>query len=154
MKTQKTAKVSELFPLDFDALKKGEVITQERIETIYRVRELEDPEKFRLAQMKLVEQIEEHRFDLYPRMKKNTVIIMQDAEAEEYNCERMKKHVSSLQRDTRRRARIERKSFDEVSRRAAESRDIGYGALAAVSARALRKANQEAKRLSASSEED
>lgn len=150
--TSERSNVSMLWPLDFDALQKGDVISQERIEAIYRVK-FSDADTYRLAVMKLVERIEAERSDLYPRTSKNTIVIMTDAEAEAYNCDRMKKHVEALQRDTRRRGRIERKEFDDAGRRAAESRDIGYGALAAISARALRKANQEAKLL-ASSEED
>jgi hypothetical protein len=145
--------VSDLFPLDFEALKKGDVIEQSRIESIYQVKFGTDPTRYRLMQMKLVEIIERERPDLYPRTDRATVRIMEDKEAEAYNCGRHEAHVRGLARDARRRGRINRSEFSDADRRAAESRDLGFAALAAMAKRELVKAEREALMLGPKEEE-
>lgn len=144
---------SDAFPLDFAALEKGSEVPREKIEEIYQVRQAADPERFRLSQLKLVELIEQKRRDLYPRTRGDAIRIMTDREAEQYNGERHRAHVAGMVRDARRRGRIDRSEFTDAERRAAESRDLSFSAMALMSRRALQKAEREAKMLAARPEE-
>jgi len=139
--------VSTPHPLDFDALAKGMTIEQAQIEEIYQVRADQDPDRFRLAAMKLVDLIEKRRPDLYPRQERRVIRIMEDAEAEDYNRGRIGAHVAGIARDTVRRGRIDRSGFSEEARRAAESRDIGYSMLQLVARKQFQAAEKEAKLL-------
>ena len=146
--------MSDAFPIDFEALAKGMVIDQKQIEAIYQHKAGADPDAFRLAQMRLVELIEKNRADLYPRIERHSIRIMTDKEAEEYNGARQRAHVRGIARDALRRGRINRSEFSDGERRAAESRDRGFSALALLTHRELRKSEREARLLGGKPDEE
>lgn len=144
--------VSELFPIDFNALQKGDVISQVRIETIYRVKAADDPNRYRTMMLRLVDEIEKERHDLYPRTRGNTVVIQTDEEARDHNANEQRRMVRSLGRNWRRRVRIDRKNFTDAEKRTEEARDMGYAAVALAARKALRRAERDAQLLAAGPE--
>lgn len=135
--------MSDAFPLDFDALQKGDVIPSQKIEKIYQVNLLRDPSKFQLRALGLSQQIHDERPDLLARVDGNTVRVMTDVEAEEWTNTQVVKAVSSIARNAKRRAVIDRGGFDEQQTRVAESRDRAITALAIMTRKQLAKARRE-----------
>lgn len=138
---------SHVHPIDFESLKKGDVVPGILIAKAKNVK-LSDP-NYRLAQMSLKKQIEDECPDLYPRCVGQDIAILSDAEADQYNSSRFADHVKGMTRDSRRRTRIDSSGFDENAKRAAESRDRSFAGIALMSKKALRKANKEASLLCA-----
>lgn len=136
---------NDLHPLDFSKLEKGDVIPQELIERAYLINRDVNYDRFRFAQMDLVEQIETRRTDLWPRSQGASVLVMTDAEAEEYCKKRVHDLVRALARTTGRRFRINRETFSPEARAEAESRDRTYSGLALLTGKELRKAESMAR---------
>jgi L-asparaginase II len=118
--------MSDAFPLDFEAITKDSIITQETIERIYRVRWRDDPDGYRLnAQLKLVGEIRSHRHDLEAHVvgKGRDIRILTDREAEENTQQRLKEAMNRQQTYTIRRGAIDRSGFSASELAIAEHRD-------------------------------
>jgi hypothetical protein len=138
---------SEPFPVDFDALRKGDVIDAIRIERIYNVRRATQPDRFRLSTLKLREDIERRRPDLLCRSVGDDVQIMTDQEAEAHTWDRIGSAVRQMGRSTTRRAVIDRSGFSDSQKAVAESRDRAATMLALANRKELAKAERESRML-------
>lgn len=138
------SKRSEVHPIDFSELKKGDVITRSKIEEITGERLALSEAKYNFAKMHLKQRIEHERPDLYPRGIGHDILIMTDQEAEAYNRTRHAAHVDGLALDSSRRARIDREAFSPEAKRAAESRDRSYQGIALMAKAQMKKAEREA----------
>lgn len=136
--------MSDVHPLDFAALNKGDVVPQEHIERIFNLSYNRDPERFRLAMLQLRKQIEERRKDLLVRCKGTRLEILTDHQAEDHTVDRYGKLVAAQLRTTQNRARIDRSGFDELEIKKAESWDRAMTgqALSAQKAVAAERRNQ------------
>ncbi len=110
----------ERFPLDFDALEKGQTIHTQEIEAIYGIPK--DDRQFRFKLMALRTQIEHERSDLLVRETRDALRIMTDREADEYLEGQTDKSVSRLKRTAARTLRVDRSDFTDAERRLSESR--------------------------------
>lgn len=118
--------MSDAFPLDFEAITKDSIITQETIERIYRVRWKDDPDGYRMsAQLKLIGEIRSHRRDLEAHVvcRGKAIRILTDREAEEDTQHRLKEFANRIQSYTIRRAAIDRAEFSASELAVAEHRD-------------------------------
>ena len=112
----------------------------------------EDP-RYRLALLRICEDIRSHRRDLLPRVSHDRVRVMDDREAEEHTHSEMRRGLRTFARNTRRRGAIDRSGFSADERRAAEVVDMAGAAIALHSRKALRDAETKAKALLAGGEE-
>lgn len=135
--------MSNVHPLDFEALKKGDVISQQQIESIYQVQLVLDADRFRFKAMELMGEIESARDDLLCRIDGGTVRVMTDAEAEEVTWRRIEQSVGTIGRNAKRRAAIVRDEFDDQQRKVAESRDLHATFLMVATRKQLQKARRE-----------
>jgi hypothetical protein len=108
------------FPLDFEALRKGDVIAPEVIEAAYRVSRAD--RNYQLATMKLKERIER---DLeargYPvtiKQEKDALRILTDPEAVEYNDAAFKASLRAIGRAHHRLCVVDTEQLTEQERRA------------------------------------
>lgn len=127
-------------PLDFDSLKKGDVITRQKLESICLP---VDERDLRIYMMKLGGQIESEREDLLVRYKGFSIHIMHDPEADEVTHERVRRGAKSIIRNTQRRARIDQSKFDSEQMRISEHRDRFATALALTMRKRLIKEQRE-----------
>ena len=141
--------MSEVFPVDFDALEKGQVIPAEKVRDIYRPA-TEQEHNFKC--MELVAEIERNRSDLFPVIRKGGIVILTDEEAHNYSIHRHAKLVGDMSRNARRRARIDHERLSEPQRREAEHWDAAMAAHAIDSKRQLRAARREALMLAGKTE--
>lgn len=144
---------TDAFPLDYEALQKGDVITQERIEAIYQVRYQNDPKQFQFRAMSLIESIESERPDLLARVDGQTVRIMTDIEADEVTNDRIERHVRGIGRNAKRRAVINRDGFSDEQKKISDVRDRNATALMIMTRKQMRAARREKLLLAASNEE-
>lgn len=140
---------NDMFPLDFESLNKGDVITESQLEQIYQLERRKDPDRFRLKMLALREDIERARPDLLCRCDGADVRIMTDQEAEEHTWERFAHAVRSMGRNAKRRAVIDRSAFDDTQTKIAESRDRAATMLALTTRKELAKAEREKRLLAA-----
>ena len=138
---------TELLPLDFEALKKGDVIDAVQIDRAY-----DNGVPFWQKQLRLVGEIEKHRPDLVIRTRKQTIVILSDPEASDCLWERTKKDARSMRRNAKRRGRIDVSALDARQRRVCEHRDIVSGLLAAQAVRGISKAEKDQRILAAGGE--
>src|SRR5690606_4572735 len=103
----------------------------------------DDPDRYRLKQMRLVEDIRKHRPDLFPRCKKQSVRIMTDIEAESYSRGEYLRHVRGMATTLVKRTAIDRDEFNDGERRAAEHWDSAMSITALQARRAMLKARRE-----------
>ena len=129
---------NDLLPLDFEALKKGDVIDVVQINRAY-----DNGVPFWQKQLRLVGEIEKHRPDLVIRTRKDTIVIMSDPEASDCLWERTKKDARSMQRNAKRRGRINVTALDQRQRRVCEHRDIVSGMLAVQAVKGINKAERD-----------
>ena len=130
-------------PIDFDALRKGDVVAAEVIEEAMGISVTE--EQYRLAQMSLRDQIQRERPDLIARMRGKNIHVCTDEEADDYTWSSVEKAVRRIGRNAQLRGRIVRADFDDSRRRAAQTRDQAGTMLAIDSAKRTRKANRDAR---------
>jgi hypothetical protein len=135
--------MSEIFPLDFEGLEKGDVVPCEKIERIYQISHLTDPLAYQLKTLALSKQISDERPDLLARVEGLTVRVMTDLEAEEWTHAQATRAVASIARNARRRAVIDRSEFSEEEKRVAESRDRTITALALMTRKELARARRD-----------
>lgn len=135
--------MSDLFPLDFEALKKGDVIPEERIEKIYNVSRRRDPERYRLSMLRLKGDIEQARGDLVCRSKKYAIHVLLDQEAEGHTWDRFNHGAREMLRNTERRARVDRGGFNGAQVAVAESRDRTMTMLALANKKEIAKTERE-----------
>lgn len=145
-----TEEITELYPLDFDALSKGEVVSEERIREIYKTT-TEQEQAF--ACLNLIGQIERERPDLYPVTKKGSVVILTDQEAHEHSVNRHTKLVGDMRRNARRRTRIDASEFSDAEKRMVEHWDVQTAAQSMEAARRLKASKREALLLAAPKKE-
>lgn len=143
---------SDRYPLDFDALHKGDCIPCDQIERIYQVNHRTDLTSFQFKALELSQNIHRERPDLLARVDGYSVRIMTDAEAEEWTYAQTRKAVASIARNARRRAVINRDQFTDEQRRVAESRDRSVTALAIIASKNLAKQRREELLMSTSDE--
>lgn len=132
------------FPIDFDALRKGDMIEQSKIESIYLVKFKDDPNAFRFSQMRLMGEIRSHRRDLAAHVKTsgNCLEILSDEQAEDHTRRQFEQSRTRITTVTRNRASIDRSAFEASKLSAAESQDR----LQQVSSLELRKLEKEHQR--------
>lgn len=135
---------SELFPLDFEALNKGDTITQNQIESIYQTRYAIAPDEYRRKMMDLGSRIERERpGELLVKYDGLTLRIMTDHEADEVTHKRIVHAVGTIGRNSHRRAAINRDEFSGEQKKVAESRDMFATTLALATRKELRRAKRE-----------
>ena len=135
---------TDAFPLDFGSLKKGDVISQEQIESIYNMRFTDDQNRYRFNVMQLGSLIERERpGELLVRAEGLTLRIMGDKEADAVTHKRIVQAVGSIGRNAVRRAAIDRSEFSGEERKTAESRDVFATAIAISTKKQLQKARRD-----------
>jgi hypothetical protein len=134
--------MSELHPIDFQALTKDSTIDQAQIERIYNVRKQQAPEAYRLCQLRLSHDIEHNRRDLLCRIQGDGIRIMTDSEANEHTWDEYRRGVRKIAKQARRRTAIDAASLPEGERRVAELRDAHVTAQAIMNRKALAKAKR------------
>lgn len=140
---------SEPFPLDFEALQKGDVLSREQIvKALGRPIVGErltpfDEHRFRMLAMQLGGMIESERPDLVVGYHHDTIRILTDIEAEEATKRRCRSAVRSIGRNARRRAAIDRSEFSAEQLREAETNDRSITALALMTRKELARAQRE-----------
>lgn len=117
--------MDDTFPLDFESLRKGDVIPQEKIEKIYLCKRSEKPDEYPWKVVGLCEQIRSRRPDLEAHVcgRDNGIAILTDAEAENKTQSDIERAQQKIITTTKRRASIDRTHFDEQARRIAEYND-------------------------------
>ncbi len=146
--------MSELYPLDFDALTKGDVIDRGRLESIYNVRKQAAPDAYHLCQLRLCSDIERARSDLLCCISGDTVRVLTDAEGDEHTWKEHKRAVRKMERQVRRRRAIDLDKLTENQRKVAELRDAHVTAQALINRRALTNAQREMRLLPGASEDE
>ena len=116
---------TDAFPLDFEALQKGDLITQEKIESIYLVKYRDDPKQYAFCQMRLAGEIRNHRHDLAAHVKgrDTSIEILTDEQAEDHTRKLFEQARQRIVTTGVRRASIDRGGFDAAKRTASESQD-------------------------------
>lgn len=128
---------TEKYPLDFDALEKGQYIDAETLTHIFNVRP--GTQLFSLKTMQLKMRIECERADLIARGEGQGIRILTDEEAGPYLHGRMEAHVRGLAKTSQKRSRIDPNALTPEQRAMHESENR-IGASVAVAARqAMRK---------------
>lgn len=141
---------SELFPVDFNVLAKGQVIAREKVKEIYKT---VTEQEHAFACMELCKDIECRRPDLYPVIRKGGVVLLTDEEAHQHNVNRHAKLIGDMSRNAKRRARIDHEQLSESQRREAEHWDVAMAAHALAARRSLRASKREALMLGGKQEE-
>jgi hypothetical protein len=117
--------MSNVFPLDFEAINKGDVIPQSKIEQIYLTQYRADPKAYAFAQMKLCNAIRESRPDLsaHIRSRDLDIEVMSDEQAEAHTQRRFEQARRTIATNAVRRASIDRSDFDSAKKAVAETND-------------------------------
>lgn len=148
--SEMTVEISEPYPIDFDALKKGDVISEQQIKDIFKP---ETETDYAFAILNLVGQIERERSDLYPVGRKGAIVILNDQEAHEHSVRRHAKLVGDMRRNARRRTRIDATEMTDASKRLVEHWDVQTAAQSMEAARRLKLSKREALLLTAPKKE-
>lgn len=127
----------EKYPLDFDALQKGEWLETAELEEALGVT-MADGAKWNFALMGLRSQIERES-GIVCRIDHDRIRLMTDTEADEYLYRQGERSVSKLVRVTRSRALIDRGSMTDQEKRVAASRDTVMMATATAARMTLRR---------------
>lgn len=127
----------ERYPLDFDALQKGQYIDCETLTHIFGVQP--GTSLFSLETMKLKQRIECERADLIARGEGQGLRILTDEEAGPYLHSRMASHVRGLAKTSQKRSRIDPNELDEDQRRVHESENRIAASVAIAARQAMRK---------------
>lgn len=116
---------NDAFPIDFDGIKKGDTIPQEKIESIYQCKFSERPQEYGFKVLALCEEIRNHRDDLraHVRGQDYGIVILTDEEAEVRTQSDIEKSQRRIIRTTKNRASIDRSEFGEHNMRVAEYND-------------------------------
>lgn len=134
---------TQAFPLDFSALNKGDLVPQEKIEQIFRVRAQVDAQAYQLSALRLVTMIENHRQDLVAVVDGRDVRVLLDSEADGVLHRRAVNAVRSIHRNTKRRGRLDHAQLTAEQRKTAESRDQFATALTIQTRKLLQKAERD-----------
>lgn len=135
-------KTAVVHPMDFEAVAKGDVIGQGQIELISQVRYTEDPERYRIEQMKLRSQIREHRPDLAVVTEKRCLRILTDVELPGYRQARLEHSVRALKTNVELGACLDRSKLTEIEQRRADCIDRHVAQAAIEAARVLRESRR------------
>ena len=125
----------ERFPLDFDAIEKGDVISQEEVEEIVGMEKEKDPEKFNLLRLQLIGQIirelrDRDRFYTICQ-KRGSICILEDKEASPYNEKSINRGVHRMAQAQRRNLAVDTTKLTEKEQQAHSKRLLVGGALVA-----------------------
>lgn len=129
--------------LDMGALKKGDVLTTDQLEGIFGLSSQLDVEAFKLKMMALGQDIERQRPGLLCRGDHMTIRIMVDDEAEQVTWTRCVQAIGRIQRNTDRRATIDRSEFSDEEKRISDARDGCLSHVALAAQRQLQAAKRE-----------
>lgn len=118
------------WPIDFDSLHKDMVIEQGIIERAYAVKYITDPDKYMFKQLALIDEIRKRRSDLsgHVRGDHQSIRIMTDIEADDWQSKRYRESVDSIVRIGKRRGSIDRSGFDDHRMRKSDSLDVSIAA--------------------------
>lgn len=128
-------KKTEVYPLDFQAIKKGDSIGASRIERITGC--VAGSQKYQLAALALRERIMTERPEVVATISGHDIRILTDEEATDYIDRTNQQRLRSIGRYNRRLVQVDTTGFDSDLRRKHERRVIVNSAmyLAAVQAR-------------------
>lgn len=131
--------MSDAFPLDFDSLVKGSIVHQETIERIYQVKFSDDPDRYSFGQMRLAQEIRNHREDLVAHVRNSgrDILIMTDVEACKHTFDQVIQSQRRVVTFTTRRAAIDQSEFSEQDRKIGEARDRASTAMMAMARKAI-----------------
>jgi hypothetical protein len=101
------------FPLDFDALTKGQILDIEYLERIFGVR-YEQGQRWAFLVMGLQAQVHE-KTDLSCKIDHDAIRILTDAEASEHNFRLVGCHVRGISRRTEKLLQVDRSQLDETA---------------------------------------
>jgi len=107
------------YPIDFESLEKGTIITREALEEIYGITPLSPEWPFRL--MKLIADIKENA-GMLCRQSRNCIVVMTDAEACDYTHDSFLRYGRRMGASSRNRALIDTSSFSAIDQAKFESR--------------------------------
>jgi len=144
-----SVKVALVHPIDFESIRKGDAIGQAQIEIISQVRYSEDPERYRIEQMQLKGQIEQHRPDLAVVMSRRCLRVLTDPELVGYRQTRQERDVRSLKRNVALGARVDRSQLGETEVRRADCLDMHIAVSAIEADRNLRESRKKIRELDA-----
>ena len=131
-----------IHPLDCDALRKGDVISQEQIEAIQAVRYADGLEAFAFAQMRLAQHIMLERRDLWVRSCGHELRVLTDAELVEYQQRRLEQNARDARTVATMTARVDAAQLTAAQKRRAEC----LGMMTALQALQASKTTREAQR--------
>lgn len=120
---------AQQWPLAFDSLTKGQVLSTAELETA-TLQKPADGDKWSLALLKLRTQIMQRRPDLVARVDHDTIRILSDAEVDVYSAQRAAAGVKTILVAEQMRDRIDVAALTDDELRRKESADRAVGALA------------------------
>lgn len=132
------------YPIDFDALEKGQYIEPELISERLCV-PLSDQKQYQFKLLRLKAQIESERPDLVTKGEGLGIRVLTDEEASPYLNTRLESHLRGIARTNLRRSRIDKNNLNEAQRKTCESEDR----IAAATLIAMRQAHRKQLRLEA-----
>lgn len=109
------------WPIDFESLKKGDVITQEWLERYLLVRAESGVDRYRLKCLAFAQEIE-RRTRLHAVVRGSDIRILTDAESSQACDEYQQRCVQGIRSAYTRLARVDETEFDPELRRKHESR--------------------------------
>lgn len=118
------------YPLDFDALQKGDVIPADQLERVVGERKGTPAYEFKVLGLR--DEIEE-ACGIVCRCIGGDLTLLTDEQLDAYTVGRTTHHVAALSKQARRRSLIDRSAMDSTEKAAAEARDrrVAYVAMAA-----------------------
>lgn len=129
------------YPLDFDGLAKGQVLSEEMLSAALSLKP-RDGTRWAFGLLALQQQIQE-RLGFIAKIDGAQIRILTDLEADEWTANNITLGVRRLVRNTERRQLIDRSSFSGEEKAAAECRDR----IAVATSQAALRAHREAKAL-------
>ena len=131
--------ITAKYPLEFDTLNKGDVISTEQLRSIFGKEMLDAT--FAFAVLGLKDRIEAET-DIVCRMGAVGIRLLTDLEADVYTVDQAYVGVKKLVKQAGRRSLIMRDEMTVDEKRAAESRDRMVIGIAAAAKRAMKKAHR------------
>jgi hypothetical protein len=129
---------AERFPIDFDRLEKGSVVTVAEVERIYGVKQGTD--KYNLKALVLGEAIEralegrgEH---VTVKCEKGNLVVLRDAEASKYNASEAMRHLRGMERRHRQMGRVDVSELTAAQRMEHNRRHLIIGSMLLAAAKA------------------
>jgi hypothetical protein len=114
------AKKTDVHPLDFGALQKGETIPKNQLEKIFGVREVDDPRRFDREMLNLRTSIQQLRPELDVVQENYSLHVRTDAETVDKTAWRLKKQRRDVSRARQKIAAVNPDKLSELEQRTAE----------------------------------